>query len=80
MSEEKVIWVIKMYLLYVINTKDKVNGQQSNAIFIFIFIFHVFIYLIILNFLMYVDLMMKLLLLPPSGFIKTIWEVLFQVS
>ena len=74
MSEEKVIWVIKMCLLYVINTKDKVNRQQSNAIFIFtfIFIFHVFIYLFILNFLMYVDLMMKLLLLPPSGFVKTI--------
>ena len=52
MSEENVIWIIKMYLFYGINTKDKVNGQQSNAIFfLFLFFtFYVFIFFIYFKF------------------------------
>ena len=76
MSEEKVHETLKIYLFYGINAKDKVNGQQSNAIFIFVFIFlflfFLCIYLFILNFFMYTDLMTKPLLVPPNGFIKTI--------
>ena len=54
MSEEKVHETLKIYLFYGINAKDKVNGQQSNAIFIFVFIF-LFIY-----FFMYLFIYFKL--------------------
>ena len=47
MSEYKKVYeILKIYLFYGINVKDKVNGQQSNAIFIFIYLcfFCVFIF------------------------------------
>ena len=47
MNEDKKVYeMLKIYLFYGINVKDKVNGQQSNAIFIFIYLcfFCVFIF------------------------------------
>ena len=47
MNEDKKVYeMLKIYLFYGKNVKDKVNGQQSNAIFIFIYLcfFCVFIF------------------------------------
>ena len=39
MCKEKVCETLKIFLFYGINGKDKVNGQPSNAILIFILIY-----------------------------------------
>ena len=76
MSEYKKVYeILKIYLFYGVNVKDKVNGQQSNAIFIFIylcFFVYSFVFFVFFKFLMYIDLMTKPPLVPTNGFIKTI--------
>ena len=56
------------------------DNKAMRFLFLFLFFYFYFflcIYLFILNFFMYTDLMTKPLLVPPNGFIKTIWELLF---
>ena len=38
MCKEKVCETLKIFLFYGINGKDKVDGQQSNAILLFIYL------------------------------------------